>query len=282
MFIVAQFIGLYVTSHYSSEDNNLPYGMEPVQPETETEYYGMLSQIIIAFIIAIALIFAFTRFRLEIIMKIWFFLVILIALGLTFTAFFPEFKYVSIIALLIALPFAIIKVFRRDMVIHNFTELLIYPGIAAVFVPILNVLTMIIFLVIISIYDMWAVWHSGLMQKMVKFQIEKVRIFAGFFIPYVSDSVRKSLKKLKKSELRKKKVKVNVALLGGGDVIFPIIASGVMFKALGIGAALLVILGAALGLAYIFFVAEKKKFYPAMPFITAGVLVGIGISYLIF
>ena len=55
-----------------------------------------------------------------------------------------------------------------------------------------------------------------------------------------------------------------------------------MFKALGIGAALLVILGAALGLAYIFFVAEKKKFYPAMPFITAGVLVGIGISYLIF
>ena len=242
----------------------------------------MLSQIIIAFIIAIALIFAFTRFRLEIIMKIWFFLVILIALGLTFTAFFPEFKYVSIIALLIALPFAIIKIFRRDMIIHNFTELLIYPGIAAVFVPILNVLTMIIFLVIISIYDMWAVWHSGLMQKMVKFQIEKVRIFAGFFIPYVSDSVRKSLKKLKKSELRKKKVKVNVALLGGGDVIFPIIASGVMFKALGIGAALLVILGAALGLAYIFFVAEKKKFYPAMPFITAGVLVGIGISYLIF
>ena len=282
MFVLTQFIGLYVVNYYQAEDNVLPYGMEPPKPETTTEYYSVFYQIIIAFIIAVALLFLFTKFKFEVIMKIWFFIVILIALGLTFNAIFPEFKYVSFVALLIALPFTIMKVFGRDMLIHNFTELLIYPGIAAVFVPILNVTTVIIFLLLISAYDMWAVWHSGIMQKMAKYQINKLRIFAGFFIPYVSKNVRKKLKKLKKSELKNKKIKVNVAILGGGDVIFPIITAGVMLKTFGIYPALLVILGALIGLSYLFFFAEKKKFYPAMPFITAGILLGIGVSYLVF
>ncbi len=282
MFIITQFVGLYVVDYYSAEDNVLPYGMEPPQPETDTEFYSILTQIIIAFVIAVALLFLFTKFKLEILLKIWFFIVVLIALGLSFNAFFPEFKYVSLVALLIALPFAAVKIFGRDILIHNFTELLIYPGIAAVFVPILNVITVIVFLLLISAYDIWAVWKSGIMQKMAKYQIDHLKIFTGFFVPYVSKNVRKKLKKMKKSELRKRKVRVNVALLGGGDVIFPIITAGVMLKTLGIWSALLVILGAMLGLVYLFFFAEKKKFYPAMPFITAGILVGIGVSYLIF
>src|SRR3972149_969981 len=74
---------------------------------------------------------------------------------------------------------------------------------------------------------------------------------------------------LKKSQaankkMEKKKIKIGVAILGGGDVVFPIIAAGVMLKTLGLGAALLVTLGATLGLAYIFFMSEKRRYYPAM------------------
>ena len=47
-------------------------------------------------------------------------------------------------------------------------------------------------------------------------------------------------------------------------------------------ASIIVLLGAAFGLTYLFFFAEKKKFYPAMPFITAGILVGIGVSWLVY
>jgi len=43
--------------------------------------------------------------------------------------------------------------------------------------------------------------------------------------------------------------------------------------------AILVIAGATLGLAYLFVVSEKKKFYPAMPFITAGIFLGMLISW---
>jgi DUF1365 family protein len=125
---------------------------------------------------------------------------------------------------------------------------------------------------------------------MAKYQIDKLKIFSGFFVPYVSPKVKMRLRKLKKSELKTKKIKVNVAILGGGDVIFPIITAGVMLKASGtilIGgfsvplASLLVILGATLALTYLFFFAEKKKFYPAMPFITAGIFAGMLIYWAI-
>ncbi len=72
-----------------------------------------------------------------------------------------------------------------------------------------------------------------------------------------------------------------MAILGGGDVVFPIIAAGVMLKTLGLLSSIFVIIGATLGLSYLMFFAEKKKFYPAMPFITAGIFAGIILSYLI-
>ena len=184
-------------------------------------------------------------------------------------------------SLAITLPLAYIKIYKRDFLIHNSTELLIYPGIAAVFVPILNLWTIIALLIIISIYDAWAVWQSGIMQKMAKYQMEKLNVFSGFFVPYVSKNIKMKLKKLKKSQLKNKKIKVNVAILGGGDVIFPIMTAGVVMTTLSIYHALFVILGATLGLSYLFFFAEKKKFYPAMPFITAGIFLGLGLSWLI-
>ncbi len=82
--------------------------------------------------------------------------------------------------------------------------------------------------------------------------------------------------------MKKKKVSVHVAILGGGDVVFPIITAGVMLKTLGLIPALLVIAGATIGLITLLLLAEKKKFYPAMPFITMGIFIAIILSYLIF
>ncbi len=283
MFLVTQVIGLYVVNHYS--ENKLPYGMQP--PElSEKEKTQFFPSIIVAFIIAIVLFFLLTKFKIEFILKLWFFTVIVLALGLSINSFLPKEQYIPLISLIIALPFALIKIFNRNIIVHNATELLIYPGIAAVFVPLLNIWTVIILLILISIYDAWAVWHSGIMQKMAKYQINTLKIFSGFFIPYVSKKQRQMIKYLKKnfkkSELKKKKIKINLAILGGGDVIFPIISAGVILKTLGIWPAIFVILGAVLGLSYLLFFSEKKKFYPAMPFITAGIFLGMIVSVLVF
>ncbi|MBR9701938.1 hypothetical protein GOV13_03375 [Candidatus Pacearchaeota archaeon] len=296
MFIVTQFIGLYVVDHYSTvkiidgqiqnvSAPELPFGMESPEIQKESDYYGFFSGIVIAFIIAISLLFLLTHFNAAFILRLWFFIVIIIALGISFNVLIPQIKYASLIAAVIALPFAYIKIYKKEFLIHNLTELFIYPGIAAVFVPILNLWTIIILLILISVYDMWAVWHSGIMQKMAKYQINQLNIFSGFFVPYASKKIKAKIKIMKqtlsKKELKKKNIKVNVAILGGGDVVFPIITAGVMLKTFGLTSALLVILGATLGLAYLFFKSEKKKFYPAMPFITAGIFLGMLASWLI-
>lgn len=303
MFILTQLIGLYVVNAYSptktingesielTDPLTLPYGLETPEVEQEDDYLSFFYAIIFAFIFAIVILFLLTRFKASLILKFWFFTVVVLALGLAINAFLPKsYAYASLIALVIALPLAFVKIYKQNFLVHNITELLVYPGIAAVFVPILNLNTIIFLLIVISVYDMWAVWRSGLMQKMAKYQIQELKIFSGFFVPYMSKKMKEKIEKIKnlpkkqQEKYKKKTMKVNVAILGGGDVVFPILASGVMLKEYGFTtfgpfslplASLIVIAGATLGLGYLFARSEKKKFYPAMPFITAGILLGI-------
>jgi len=310
MFVITQLIGLFVISIYQHPGNTLPFNM---QPPAEVSPGEAFPSIIIAFVIAIGLFFLLTKINAEKLIRFWFFIVTALALGLTLKALFllgfkdiiltnpipilsyiiPEFSVFSlIIFFIIALPLAIIKIFKRNIIVHNLTELLIYPGIAAVFIPLLNPLTIIILLLIISIYDIWAVWHSGFMQKMAKYQINNLRIFTGFFIPYANIKEKLKIKNIKekyskKSEkflqdkFKKAKIKVNLAILGGGDIIFPIITAGIFYKYYGIISALIITLSATLALLYLFVFAKKGKFYPAMPFLTSGMYIGMIISWIL-
>jgi len=288
LFLVSQILGLFVINNYSPKviqvddgsgnyvnvtKYNLPYGTEP---PGEINPKSTLFSIIFSIVIAIVLISILMNYKADIIMRVWFFAVVSLALGITINSFILDIAYSSLIALVIALPLAYYKIFKRNIIIHNLSEVAIYPGIAAIFIPLLNIPAMIILLIIISIYDMYAVWHSGFMQKMAKYQMEKLRIFAGFLVPYVNKKDVK-IKNIKKG----KNLKVSVAILGGGDVVFPLILAGIVLIERGLISALIVTLGATLALSLLFYYSEKGKFYPAMPFITAGCLVFLGLSYLI-
>jgi len=290
MFLITQLIGLAVISYYSQEGNSLPYGMEP--PEvTDENAFGFLGSLAISFVIAIVLVIILMRLKTVWFMRGWFFFVVILALGITFNAAgnFLKIPYTYVIAFLLAIILAYIKVFKRNILVHNLTELAIYPGIATVFVPILNIWTVIVLLIAISIYDIWAVWHSGIMQKMAKFQIDKMKIFSGFFVPYAGKKIRQKIqylklkyknKKIPDKIIKKNNIKVNLAILGGGDVVFPIIAAGVFLKTLNsVPAALMVTLGACLALLYLFMFSQKRKFYPAMPFLTTGIFLGMVAGY---
>ncbi len=299
MFLLTQLIGLAVIYSYTFIPQ-LPYGMEPPEIKTTIEFWSVFESMIIAFIIAVALMFILSRFKVALIMRIWFFVVVTIAIGITLNSllFYSQIQYTSIISALIALPLAYFKIFRRNILIHNLTELMVYPGIAAVFVSILffpanvlvSIIAIVILLVAISAYDIYAVWHSGFMQKMAKFQINELKIFAGFFVPYLGKKDREQIKLIKQKYKRKesmnkaldrKKIKVSLAILGGGDVIFPIISSGVYLKVFGLIPALFVTIGATLALLFLFVKAKKGKFYPAMPFLTVGIFIGMILGWII-
>lgn len=318
MFIVTQMIGLFVVNTYLPTQatilnettgeyqqvtiqKQLPFNMTP--PEIKPA--DAFSSIIFAFIFVIILLLILMKYKVKTILRVWFFVVVVIALGITLSSFFinsslytkiitlfsyPIMRISSLIVLLISLPFAYYKIYRQNILVHNITELLIYPGLATVFVFLfvqwdnLGVLLMILLLVLISIYDIWAVWKSKIMIKMAKFQINELKVFGGFFLPYANNKVKQKIeflkqkyknKKIPEKEIKKHKIRVNLAILGGGDVVFPIIAAGVILKTSGLIPALFVVLGATIALLLLFLYSEKGKSYPAMPFLTAGIIVGM-------
>ena len=301
MFLITQFIGLFVVNAYApttqtivnpatgeSEtiiiEKPLPFGLQPSQNKAT---YNFVS-IIFSFALAFALIFILMKYKWKLVIRLWFFFVVTLALAIAINAFL---KYtpltniinVSIVALVVSLLLSSLKIFKPNPYIHNLTELLIYPGIAAVFVAILTPISIIVLLILISFYDMWAVWKSGIMQKMAKFQMTELKIFGGFLIPSASKKVKAQILKIKQkykgkkmpASVKKKKFKISLAILGGGDVIFPIITAGVFMRAYGIIPALLIIAGALAGLTFLFTITKKGKSYPAMPYISVGIFLAM-------
>jgi presenilin-like A22 family membrane protease len=273
MFLITQFLGLYIIDLY--QEGKLPYGMQPPEMKPEVSFYTIL----ISIFLAISFVFLLMKIKAAWVIRIWFFSVIALAIAITSNAFFQKFlTNASIISLALGLALSYLKIFRRNIIIHNLTEILIYPGIAAIFVPLLNIFSAFILLILISIYDIYAVWYAKFMQEMAKFQIKEMKFFAGFFVPYIRGKQIRSIN-FRKGQARK--IKVSLAILGGGDVVFPILAAGVVFRAWGLLPALAVSLLSSLGLLALFALARKGKFYPAMPFITAGSFVGLLIAFLL-
>jgi presenilin-like A22 family membrane protease len=134
-------------------------------------------------------------------------------------------------------------------------------------------MTTLVLLLLISVYDMYAVWRSKHMATMAQFQA-KSGIFAGFLLPYLPQ-------KLVLSRKEAAQAKVRTAILGGGDVGFPLIFAGVVMKELGVQPAVLIPLGATVALLALLWFGQKKRFYPAMPFLTAGCLAGYGVALLL-
>lgn len=270
LFLVAQLLGVFILSQYvnfaesastgKTTTTDTYAGFEP--PVVENESFTFIL-ILFAVLIGTVLILILIKHNLHIVWKIWFFISIAVALSFALNAFtFLLTKtYSWIIAILLSLVLAYFKIFKRQPIVHNCTELLIYGGIAAVFVPIINIFSATVLLVLIMAYDVWAVFHTKHMVKLAETQINH-NLVAGI-----------SFGNLKKRST--KKGTRQAAMLGGGDIAFPLLFAGALMKFYGhIWAGLGVGLGAALGITILFIVAKPGKFYPAMPFVTLGCLVG--------
>jgi presenilin-like A22 family membrane protease len=294
-FLGAQIIGLLVTSEYIIVNkvidpvtletkielggNELPYNLERPNVSESTSYIWIIAAIFIGTILLLLII----KYRKMNLWKIWFFLAVFATISISF---FPLFG--RLITPILAFTFALIKVFRNYPIANNLIEIFIYGGLAAIFVPILNVRAAVILLILISIYDIIAVRHTKHMVRIAKFQSSN-RMFAGFSIPYGNASKNKS-KKIKNSlDYKTQKGKGKVAVLGGGDIGFPLLFAGAVMKEMLIIEpfsivfikTLLIPIFASIALTYLLFIGKKDRFYPAMPYLTTGCLIGYLLIFLI-
>jgi len=281
LFLVAQFIGLAVINQYIdtektaetgvTEFKELPFGERPIVDET-TSYIWVFA----AILIGTGLLLLIMKFSLNWLWKFWFFMVLSIALTTSFNAFMWE-----TVAIALAFALAFWRVVRPNFWVQTGTELFVYAGLAAIFVPMFSILSGSILLILIAIYDAYAVWKSKHMIKLAKAQ-SKAKVFAGLLVPYKLPRWKKKTVGKKASKTKKKPVgKVRMAMLGGGDIGFPLIFAGIILKEMGLWQALVIPFFALAGLAILFWKAKEKKFYPAMPFIGAGCFLGLLVVWLI-
>jgi presenilin-like A22 family membrane protease len=275
MFLLAQFIGIAILYQYidpakSAETGKTEFKDLPIGERPPIEEKISFVPIIITILIGTGLLFLLMKYNLIWVWKAWFLLAAFFALTIAWAAFIP-----TIIAAVLALLFSIWKVFRPNVFVHNITELFIYGGLAAIFVPMFNLFSAVILMLLISGYDAYAVWKSKHMVTLAKSQA-KAHIFAGLMLPYKLSKMGKP-----KKGMKVKLKKVRTAILGGGDIGFSLIFAGVVLKELGLWQSLVIPFGALLGLAVLLWKGKENKFYPAMPFISAGCFIALGVVWLI-
>ena len=298
IFVLAQINGLLVLDYYINVKQSAIEGKTVIYeeaykqsnitaPQVENESSSYV-YIIIALIFGTLLVLILIKYRQRKVWKVWFLLSVIIALIISINSWMFRFfgtsginqVYLYFITVILCCVLGYYKVFRHNIFVHNFTEIFIYGGLAALLVPILNIISMTIVLLIVAVYDMYAVWKSKHMITMAQFQTEE-KVFAGLCIPYSKKLSTSQVTSQSHKQLHKTEQKVTTAILGGGDVAFPLLFAGVVMKTTGSYLApALVVICTTISLALLFYYGEKGKFYPAIPFVAAGCFVGYGLFLL--
>ncbi|MFW6220055.1 MAG: presenilin family intramembrane aspartyl protease [Nanoarchaeota archaeon] len=336
IFFLSQLIGLIIISQYidieksSSEGKTIVKqkaynftGVKPPELEPEEEKY-MWIFISVAILLGTVIVLVIIRFKKHNIWKFWFLLSITVCLFFAFAQFinnlltffnidgslilfnltilgFPL-TLSGIATILLVIALAYYKIYKKSIIIHNFTELFVYGGLAALIVPAIAVEAAIILLIIISLYDMIAVWKTKHMVVMAKFQTQN-KLFAGLLMPYDKKTGNLNLSKIKEiksknnivnNQIKSKKIINNydnnnnnnnntkTAILGGGDIAFPLIFAGTVMKTTGSFLnPIIIAFTTTIALFLLLTYGKKNKFYPAMPFISAGCFLGYAIVLII-
>jgi len=293
-FFLAQFTGLLIVNQYIDHKKTaekkevvmkpLPYGLE--RPEVKNQSISFV-YITIMILTGTLLVLLLIKFQKPIIFKIWLFTGVWFSLSIAFAAFINHF-----IAAALALLISVLKFYRHNIIIQNLSEVFVYGGLAAFVVNIFNLFAAFMLLIVISVYDYVSVFKTKHMIRLAKFQSSS-KVFAGLLIPYgdenaIAKEVKADVKvKPEIPEIRQKKSKV--AVLGGGDIGFTLIFAGVVMKDLmlretvlaGFLKALIIPSFATFALLLLLIKGQQNKFYPAMPVLSLGCVVGYLVVWLI-
>ncbi len=285
-FFLAQFTGLLVVNHYIDHKKTietktvvmkpLPYNLE--RPEVKNQSTSFI-YIAIAIFIGTILVLLLIKFNKPIIWKLWFFATVWITLSIAFAAFLN-----NIAAAVLALILSLLKLYKPNVITQNLSEIFIYGGLAAIFVPMINLFAAFMLLILMSVYDYISVFKTKHMIKLAKFQ-SKSNVFAGLLIPYERGKVSAMAAPKRDTEKVQKatpKAKHSVAVLGGGDIGFTLIFAGVVMKGLMLEEAVLagflktmiIPVFVSLALLMLLIKGQENKFYPAMPVLSLGCLIG--------
>lgn len=292
IFLLSQVIGLYALNVNTVVTQTPEGGIIVEHEETaigerpDIEGPVTFVYIVIAILIGTCLLLLLVKLKKIKMWKALYFFAVWMTCSITIGVFTYNF-----LALFVCFFLAMFKVFKPNVWVHNLTELLVYAGIAIIFVPLLDIVWVALLLLAISAYDMFAVWKSKHMVSLAEFQT-KGKAFAGVLLSYKLRLKPSEAKKPEKAEKGEKvKEEHRSAVLGGGDIAFPMIFAGVVMdsmirmgvhtKAFAFLYSMIIPIIVAAVLFILLIKARSDRFYPAMPFLTFGCFLGYGLVWLV-
>lgn len=298
IFFFAQIFGLFSAS-YSLNLVEIEQSSDLLKQDEAQEFFGrtieeniyFITAITTGIIIASIIVLILNRFNKQRIWRIWYGFAVLFCVYITLSILFNR-----SIALSFALISVMIKLSKRHLhLLKIIIELLIYTGIAIILSFNLTPFWAFILLLIISIYDYLAVFKLKHMITIAEFQ-KKTGAFSGIMIGYkdkkglTPEHIKENSGIEKDEEIKKGKgyknereIRERTAILGGGDIVFPLIYNISFFQwaslvflseSLAFLATSIIALIQTLSIFLLLVLGKRNKYYPAMPFLTASTVLG--------
>lgn len=228
---------------------------------------------LIYFALGTLLIFLFLKFsqvHSRFFLEIVFALAIFSGSQIIFGLFMPDFWAMFCAALLVIWRFL-----HPSVLTQNLAMILAIAGIGALIGLSLSIASVIIILMVLSVYDFIAVYKTKHMIKMAK-RMMKQRLLLAFVVPEGLTGFRGRLADIKPGG--------RMFVLGSGDVVMPLVAVAAMAH-LGLAHSLLVMLFSFLGLFFMHAIFSSQKIrrpMAALPPIALFTILGILVSLLVF
>jgi presenilin-like A22 family membrane protease len=181
-----------------------------------------------------------------------------------------------IVAGLLAIGIGMAWLITPKIWLHNGLLILMLVSLGTVFGAMFSPWTVILIMLVISIYDFFAV-KFGYMQWMAR-KLSETEVLPAFFIPWKITDWKTNLKGLAVEKIFEDKGDKSFSLLGGGDIFFPLLLAASVWFASDIVMATVVALFSLLGIgsAYIIhLIFLKGRATPALPPIFVASLCGL-------
>jgi len=231
--------------------------------------YSVFSFMIMFVIATVVLILILKYIKNPWVIKVLFYAAILEGLWYFSQSYFTWPAYLFVMGIIL-----VVWYIYRNVFIHNIVIVLAISSIAVIFGLNFSPQSVIIILILLAVYDFWAVYKTKHMVRMFKGMV-KAQVHFAIIIPFYFQGLFQKTKDVSPE--------TEFMFLGTGDLALPAIFV-VSALQISLKTSLITLLGAVAGfvLLYVLFINQKKrKAMPGLPPIISGCLLGFLISFLI-
>ncbi|MEM2963392.1 MAG: presenilin family intramembrane aspartyl protease [Candidatus Anstonellales archaeon] len=278
MFALAQVIGIFTGIGLIGLARVEPQLMEfNISPTEDVNSISNAFFIFIYMMVGAAALFVVLKvYKGIILFNIINFLVVFLGSNVVFLVMFNHFDIpfnLSILySILVSLLLAGLNILRSE--INNFAAIISSSGVGALFGFSIGFYPAIVLVVLLAIYDYWAVFKT---KHMIKFATEFGKRKLPFFVS--SKETRRIKEKLESSKgvvEVEKEVEGGSISLGTGDIAIPVMLAVSSYDAFGFEGVIAVFIGCVFGLSAIVSMVYKNRiFLPAIPPICLGGLLSL-------